>query len=111
MNVRLLGALLLFALVAAPAAAQNSPTATARPPAQPPVPEPSSPPSPIPQVIKDTDSVTTVITEPVDKDKAAKSDDVPAAVKSLWRYGDGGEYLLWYIKNSRVPPLVLGTNG
>jgi hypothetical protein len=107
MNIRLLGPLLL-ALIAAPAVAQTAAPATAKPAAQPPVAEP---PAALPPPIKDTDSVTTVITEPKDLDERTKDKDEPASVKSLWRYGDGEEYLLWYIKNSRVPPLVLGTGG
>jgi hypothetical protein len=108
MNVRFLGPLLLSALLIPPALAQDilapAPLPVA-PQGLPPVPQPiatdTRPPTP----------TTEIVIEPAQPEKPAEEKDEPASVKSLWRYGDGGEYLLWYIKSSRVPPLVVGTPG
>jgi hypothetical protein len=105
MNVRLVGPLLLVALLVAPALAQDT-----LPAAPAPVPPASLPPVPEP-IVPEPGPSTSIVIEPAEPDKPAKETDEPASVKSLWRYGDGGEYLLWYIKNSRVPPLVVGTPG
>ncbi|HEX5269998.1 MAG TPA: BBP7 family outer membrane beta-barrel protein, partial [Gemmataceae bacterium] len=96
MNVRRLGPWLLFALLTGSAPAQDAPPL---PPA--PVPVPAE--SPLPP--------TSIVIEPAGPEPSPKTNEELPAVKALWRYGDGGEYLLWYIKNSRVPALVVGTPG
>jgi hypothetical protein len=111
MNVRLLAASLLFALLAGPAVAQNAPPAAAKPPAQPPLADGPAPHPFPPPAVDGAGPSTSIVIEPADIQPPAKGGEEPAAVKSLWRYGDGGEYLLWYIKNSRVPALVVGTPG
>jgi len=111
MNVRLLGPLLCLALVPAPSLAQSAPPAPAKPPAQPPVAEAPAPPVPLPPPGQDVGPETNTVIPPPEPEKPAKGTDEAASVKSLWRYGDGGEYLLWYIKSSRVPPLVVGNSG
>src|SRR5258708_2022552 len=97
MNVRPLGASLLFALIAFPVIAQDAP------PAHPPPVAVQAPPPFPPPVVDEPGPKTSIVIEPADTRPPSKGSEEPAAVKSLWRYGDGGEYLLWYIKNSRVP--------
>jgi hypothetical protein len=94
MNVRQFGPLLCLALAAAPSPAQAPPPATAKPPAQPPL----APPAPLPPPIVD---------EPAEPLPVEVKEPASGAEKTLWCHGDGGEYLLWYIKNSRVPALLV----
>jgi hypothetical protein len=111
MTVRLLGSLLLLMLVLGSSFAQNATSSTAKPPAEPPINETPSPsPSQLPPVPAETSPGPKINGEVKDPDKSMRDPEEPAAVKSLWRYGDGGEYLLWYIKSSRVPPLVVGNS-
>jgi hypothetical protein len=105
MNVRLLGPLLTFILLASSAAAQDAP---------PPQPAPALPPTPLPiptPTAAAPGPATSIVIEPADPVTPVKAQEEPPEVKSLWRYGDGGEYLLWYIKNAHVPALVVGTPG
>jgi Putative beta barrel porin-7 (BBP7) len=111
MNVHLLGPLLLLALIPSSAFAQDAPPSSAKPPAQPPLAQSLVPPPFPPPVVEENGPATSIVIEPADTKPSTKSEEEPASVRSLWRYGDGGEYLLWYIKNSRVPALVVGTPG
>ena len=109
-----LGSLLALVLAAGMAVAQSLPPAPPNLSPQPVPVEVTSVPVP-PAEIKDNpadqEPIVPGIAKPAPGIKNEKCDEDAWPADNLWRWDDCGEYLLWWIKSSRLPPIVVAGSG